>query len=84
MLGCGFKKQGRDMTRQQKAYLKKQKQIISTKTNEDDLRRYETLLRGASLDREIRCELIFACDAKREALDPPSAMAVNGDIDDIN
>jgi len=72
------------MTKKQKDYIKKQLLIIQNKTDEDALRRYEALLSGAELDKEVYEPLERACSMRRKELNPIDPMVVNGDIDDIN
>jgi|GEM_PF-3716558 len=72
------------MTKKQNTYTTQQLQNIQNKTNEDDLRRYEALLSGAKLDKEVHERLTRACGMKRKELNPVSPMVENGDMSDFN
>jgi len=72
------------MTKTEKQFVDDQRKIIESKTDEDNLNRYATLLSAADLSHEVRSRLEQAVEKKRKKFDPDCAMAVNGDMDDFN
>lgn len=66
-----------------KSYIDQQLIIIQNKTNEDELNRYEALLSGAKLDKEVYGQLERACDMRRKELNPISPMVESSDISDF-